>query len=127
MSAALCILVTTYISTGSTIEKIPDEAALIISKIHHAAARHDLKAIRRLMISEFVWSYGGDGDADQAVAAWRQDRNAIHQLAVVTKGRCSFVGGQKLIQCPPNAGTAYRAGFIHTDYGWRMSYFVAGD
>jgi hypothetical protein len=106
---------------------IPIEASSIIRKVHNSAQKRDFSTLRALMVSEFTWSFGGDGDADQAINAWRRDPAAMRELVRITGQRCAFDSDQEKIQCPPNAGFHYRAGFEKTEQGWRMSYFVAGD
>lgn len=106
---------------------IPADARAVIREVRTAAKTKNLPALRRLMASEFTWSFGGDGDADQAIEAWKRDPAAIRELYRITGGRCAFMGDKENIQCPPNAGYQYRAGFTKTERGWRMSYFVAGD
>ncbi|GAB2879134.1 hypothetical protein GCM10027277_55480 [Pseudoduganella ginsengisoli] len=106
---------------------IPAEARKVIQEVHVAAKAKNFTALRSQMVSEFTWSFGGDGDASQAIDAWRRDPAALRELHRVTGGRCVFYADDKNIQCPPNAGYRYRAGFTKTEQGWRMSYFVAGD
>jgi hypothetical protein len=106
---------------------MPVAARAVIREVHAAARAKNFAALRRLMVSEFTWSFGGDGDAEQALEAWKRDPAAIRELYRITGGRCAFRGDEENIQCPPNAGYQYRAGFTKTEQGWRMSYFVAGD
>ncbi|MBB3121003.1 hypothetical protein [Pseudoduganella violacea] len=106
---------------------IPAEAHLIIQKVRAAAKRKDFSTLRKLMVPEFTWSFGGDGDADQAIDAWRRDPRVMKELFRITGHRCAFASNEENIQCPPNAGYDYRAGFEKTEHGWRMTYFVAGD
>jgi hypothetical protein len=106
---------------------IPADARIVIHEVRAAAKVRNFPALRRLMVSEFTWSFGGDGDADQAIDAWKRDAAAIRELYRITGRRCTFSTDEKNIQCPPNAGYRYRAGFTKTEQGWRMSYFVAGD
>lgn len=106
---------------------VPTEAQFIIREVRAAAKKKDFSALRRLMVSEFTWSFGGDGDADQAIEAWKRDPAAVRELYRITGQRCHFRTDEMHIQCPPNAGYKYRAGFTKTEQGWRMSYFVAGD
>ena len=105
---------------------IPTGARLVISSVHAAAAKRDLSALRVLMTDEFTWSFGGDSTAEQAIAAWRSDQNAVAALRRITGKSCGRISEQ-FIQCPQNAGISYRAGFTETPSGWRMAYFVAGD
>lgn len=106
---------------------IPVAARAVIREVHLAAKAKNFAALRWLMVSEFTWSFGGDGDVDQALEAWKHDPAAIRELRRITGGRCAFRVDEENIQCPPNAGYQYRAGFTKTEHGWRMSYFVAGD
>jgi hypothetical protein len=78
------------------------------------------------MVSEFVWSFGGDANAEQAIQAWKADRSILKELYRVTGQDC-IAKPDNTIECPKNAGTGYRAGFKKTHDGWRMFYFVAGD
>lgn len=114
-------------AVGLESRPIPDDARSIIREVRAAAKTKDFRTLRRLMVSEFTWSFGGDGDADQAIDAWRRDPTALPELYRVTGHRCVFRTDEMNIQCPPNAGYKYRAGFTKTGQGWRMSYFVAGD
>lgn len=125
-SAMICMLGT---MSESTLERspLPAEAQAVINEVHAAAKTRNFAALRRLMVSEFTWSFGGDGDVDQAIEAWKRDPKVIGELYRVTGRRCSFRTDLSNIQCPPNAGYNYRAGFTKTEQGWRMSYFVAGD
>lgn len=113
--------------TGLGSAGIPPEAHAVIRRVHAAATTKDFSVLRALMVKEFTWSFGGDGDADQAIEAWKGDVSTVRQLVRVTGRRCSFHGSNERIQCPPKAGYGYRAGFMKTEQGWRMSYFVAGD
>lgn len=110
-----------------TTKPIPDDAKAVIRSVRIAAKAKDYAALKRLMVPEFTWSFGGDGDANQAIEAWQQDPKALQSLYRVTGLPCTFRTDIDHVQCPPNAGYRYRAGFIRTDMGWRMSYFVAGD
>ncbi len=122
------ILLAAFASNALFFEKttIPAEAKTVIQHVHKAAMMKDFASLRKLMVSEFTWSFGGDGDANQALDAWKHDSRSLRELARVTGLRCSF-RAVDTIQCPPNAGYHYRAGFKKTEEGWRMEYFVAGD
>jgi hypothetical protein len=105
---------------------IPVKAKALISKVHVSASRKDFTALEQLMAKEFTWSFGGDGDSSQAIAAWREDPQYLKNLTRVTSLRCAYID-KEYIQCPANAGMAFRAGFKRLPEGWRMVYFVAGD
>lgn len=111
---------------ASAAPAVPMEAEEIIRQVHAAAKRKDVAALKNLMVSEFVWSFGGDGDANQALAAWEEDPVAFQQLYRVTGRTCAVKSGGT-VECPRNGDTHYRAGFRETSSGWRMVYFVAGD
>jgi hypothetical protein len=124
--ASLCVLCVAH--PGIAGDRVPKEAASVIAEVHDAADREDLDTLRTKMVDEFVWSFGGDGDADQAIANWRNEPDALKALARVTSGHCGpLEGAVETIQCPGNAGMDYRAGFQQTKHGWRMVWFVAGD
>lgn len=105
---------------------IPIEAALTISKVNSAAQQNDFEALQLLMTTDFIWSFGGDASATQAIAEWRSNPDAIEQLIKVTGQPCTH-NEDNTAECPRNAGLGYRAGFKITNAGWRMYYFVQGD
>lgn len=111
---------------ASNAASIPPELRSLISQVSDAATRKDFVALRAAMITEFVWSFGGDGDADQAIAEWKVHPKLLGHLAAATKAQCG-AEGPDYIQCPANAGTGFRAGFRLVDSHWKMAYFVAGD
>jgi len=104
---------------------IPPAAAAVIRDVHAAAAASDYAALERAMTSEFVWSFGGDGEAAQALDQWRKKPRYLRELHRVTSASCDYRDG--LVECPARAGAGYRAGFRLTAAGWKMVYFVAGD
>jgi hypothetical protein len=106
---------------------IPPEAQKLIYQVHSAAKNRDFATLEKLMVNEFVWSFGGDENAKQAIAAWKEDPVLFQHLQRVTGQTCQFAYGGTIIECPRNAGINYRAGFKQTTAGWRMVYFVAGD
>ena len=122
--AALCACT----SAAAGEPSIPPPARQAIGQVHAAAARNDLAALRALMTEEFTWSFGAgaDTDPDQAIAAWRQDTDAIAALERITAEDCDRVSEQT-IECPRGAGMSWRAGFTESPDGWRLAYFVAGD
>ena len=105
---------------------LPNEAVQVIQQVGAAAQRKDFSALRSLMIQEFTWSFGGDGDSEQAIEAWKHRPAALASLSRAARGQCGFVSSE-LIQCPMNAGLAYRAGFKRIANTWKMVYFVEGD
>lgn len=107
-------------------QSIPVEATALVKKVHSAALAKDYTLLRSVMANDFVWSFGDDGSATHAIAAWRKDPTYLKNLARATGRRCIYTADQ-YIECPRNAGPGYRAGFKHSAKGWRMVYFVAGD
>lgn len=78
------------------------------------------------MIDAFIWSFGGDGSADQAIAEWKTSSSYLKELARVTSTKCGYQTST-VIQCPAKGRANFRAGFEITQGVWRMTYFVAGD
>jgi len=121
------LLALTLMSVSAhAISAVPAAAVKVIYRVHQAAAVRDVSALEKLMVPEFTWSFGGDADAKQALAAWKRRPMAFRKLREVTAKRC-ILQADGSIECPRGAGTGYRAGFIQTAAGWRMAYFVAGD
>lgn len=128
------ILITTVVSVcvafaawpALAAANIPLEAQSVVLKVNRAAKANDLAALQKLMVKEFTWSFGGDLDAEQALAAWKENPEAIKELYRVTSKQCTM-REERIVECPTNAGINYRAGFQNTESGWRMIYFVAGD
>jgi hypothetical protein len=107
-------------------QPLPVEAKQTIAAVHVAAEKGDFRALRKLMKTDFLWSFGGDGSANQAIRAWQESPAELKELARITSLSCAYIRSG-LIQCPSNAGQYHRAGFKNTEEGWRMTYFVAGD
>jgi hypothetical protein len=105
---------------------IPREASARIAQVQEAAKRKDYSALQNLMVQDFTWSFGGDGNAQEAIEAWKEAPASLARLAKVTRSKCGFVS-KEVIQCPVSAGTSHRAGFKNLGGTWKMVYFVAGD
>ena len=104
----------------------PPEAMKVIDEVERAARTQDMNALRATMARNFTWSFGGDADADQALAEWRQDPRYLKALAHVLHSPCRTVEPD-LVECPASGGLGFRAGFAPKDGQWRMTYFVEGD
>ena len=79
------------------------------------------------MAPSFRWNFGPDGETqDAAIQAWQADRDYLRQMVRVLRNGC-FLEGLETITCPGRGGTSFRAGFQHTNDGWKMNYFLAGD
>lgn len=111
---------------ASAMEPVPGELAVLVSKVHSAALRSDYKTLRDSMDKEFAWSFGGDGDVEQALSEWKKDPKYLRSLAKVTRAKCGWIDGS-VYQCPAKASLEYRAGFRQVGDRWKMVYFVAGD
>jgi hypothetical protein len=122
----ICLSILLAFSLSSLAAPISIEAQSVISKVHTAAKEKDTVTLKKLMVTEFIWSFGGDGNAEQAIQAWKADKSIFKKLYRVTGEGC-ITKPDHSIECPKNAGTGYRAGFKKTTEGWRMFYFVAGD
>jgi hypothetical protein len=105
---------------------VPAEAKAVIRQVQVAAAARDFAALEALMVPGFVWSFGGDESAQQALAAWKTEPRVLDRLSRATKQACR-AEDDGIVECPTKAGTGYRAGFQRTAHGWRMIYFVAGE
>ena len=95
---------------------LPPGATAVIQAVHTAAGQQRHAALQRLMAPEFVWCFGGDADAQQAL-------NVLHR---VTGAPCAALPDGS-VECPRQAGRAARACFEPTAQGWRMVSFVTGD
>ena len=111
---------------GFAAPALPNEARHVIQSVHRAASSGDFTVLRRSMVQDFQWSFGGDRDADQAIDAWRADAKYLRNLKRVTAQPCAFVT-PAILECPAKARIGFRAGFEKAPDGWRMTYFVEGD
>jgi hypothetical protein len=123
---ALCAAAVLAQFLPASAQPVPEAARKVIGQVHRAAKANDIESLRKHMIEEFTWNFGGDGNAEQAIAAWKAQPGHLRQLARVTRLQCAFRSGQ-YIECPVDAGTNFRAGFKLTDGQWKMQYFVEGD
>lgn len=120
------VVVGAFIGTSLPVhaaKPLPPGAKAVIQSVHAAAGQQRHTALQRLMAPEFVWSFGGDADAQQAIAAWKADLRALHR---VTGAPCVALPDGS-VEYPRQAGRAARARFEPTAQGWRMVSFVAGD
>jgi hypothetical protein len=117
----LCFICT-YAFSGS----LPKQATISIHQLNKAAKAADFATLQSLMTQDFIWSFGGDASASQAIAEWKTNPDALKHLIHVTEQPCSYLS-DNTVECPRNAGLGYRAGFKLTNNGWRMYYFVQGD
>lgn len=125
LNAAAFFFIATFDAAPLCAEPVPVAAREVIAQVHSAANTSDYPKLRSLMIDEFSWSFGGDASADQAIAEWRKRPRYMRYLAAVTKSKCAYQ--DKYVECPANAGVAFRAGFAKIDGRWKLAYFVEGD
>lgn len=106
-------------------DRLPNEAEVVIARVHNAAEAGDFAALRPYMASDFIWRFSGDGDADAALAEFRSHPAVMSTIARLTLGPCGRVSPD-VVQCPPKPGLDYRAGFRRDNGRWRMIYFLSG-
>ncbi|WP_369915923.1 hypothetical protein AB8810_06875 [Xanthomonas sp. NCPPB 3005] len=106
--------------------KVPQAATGLVAAVHDAAASGAPETLRKYMSPDFVSSFGGDGGPDEAIALWTRQRSYLRHLAQSTTGHCQRLSTDYL-ECPPHAGSGYRAGFKLIDGKWTFFSFVAGD
>ena len=107
-----------------------------------AVERRDRAALRQMMLPEFLYSFGGNLDRDEALESWdRSDARAWEAFArVLAKGAISSWRAMQRVSenpvpsrlAPPAARkrgyTAWRAIFEYGEDGqWRCIAFVQGD
>jgi hypothetical protein len=120
------LLLTQQAYADTYIEFIPQAAKTVVAEIHQSAKLRDTKTLRKLMMSNFIWSFGGDASATQAIDSWLANPILFDELSRITSMDCISIETD-IVECPKDADTGYRAGFKSTPKGWRMAYFVQGD
>ena len=122
------------ISAAPNAGKLPPETSAVIDRVRQAAERSDWAALRKSMVREFTWSFGGDRGADQAIEAWKNRPEYVRELSRVLGMGCRVDttrygdgANAERIKCDGIGGLHFRAGFINTPEGWKLEYFVAGD
>ena len=107
-------------------KSVPKDATGLIANVYAAAAARDKNALKRVMATDFVSSFGGDGGQAEALALWTSNPTYLQELAKATSGPCE----RQLpdyVQCPRKAGIGLRAGFKLVGSKWVFSSFVGGD
>jgi hypothetical protein len=117
---------------GGDTGALPADAWKVIQQVDRAAAAKNWSQLRSLMADDFTWSFGGDGNADQAITAWKEEpgKYLAELRRVLTKAcgrRDQYFDGQEHVSCPGKTDMGFRAGFTLAKDGWKMRYFVAGD
>ena len=122
------------LSAAPSTGKLPPDASAVIDRVRQGAERSDWTALRSAMIREFLWSFGGDRDADQAIQEWKNRPEHVRELSRVLGMGCRVdttrygdgTNAERII-CDGKGGMHFRAGFINKSEGWKLEYFVAGD
>lgn len=103
----------------------PVDARLFLRVIWAAAGnKAPLKALRPLMDDAFTWSFGGDADADQAVAEWAKDAKLPQAVRAAVTGKCKVTKDD--VTCEPKK-PGPRLVLEKRDGCWRWTAFVSGD
>lgn len=123
---ALIAAAVTPVAAKDVKSPLPSEARAVIQAVAASAAKTDLKRIRSAMTNKFTWSFGGDSDAEQAIAEWTKEPRYLRELERVLRSGCRNVASDR-IECPGRGNLGFRAGFMKIDGTWRMDYFVEGD
>lgn len=89
--------------------KLPPGARATITQLQAAAEANDFAKLRSLMIDPFIWSFGGDASADQAIAAWRVDPGYLTGLRATLTRECHLSDPEE-VECPGKGDGDFRAG-----------------
>lgn len=108
---------------------IPAAASDLISKTAAWSAARDFVSLRQVMTDNFVWSFGGDDGADNALTEWKGDQRYLPALTKVLQLPCRAAdyNGTPGVECPGRRGLSFRAWFVQSQSGWRFTAFVEGD
>lgn len=118
--------VSAIFGAGKGSKVVPKDASNVIRATADSADKRKFPALRALMVDAFTWSFGGDVNASQAIAEWQKEPRYLREMVRVLRKGCRLVKTDE-VECPGRGGLNFRAGFIKTDKGWRMNYFVEGD
>lgn len=128
---ALLLVASPAAPGADTAVAVPADARATIDRVRAAAQKQDFAALQALMVKEFVWSFGGDDDSQQAIDAWRREPSKyLSALVLVLGSPCAVDTGKRHgthISCPGRRETSFHAGFVKVDSGWKMAYFVEGN
>src|SRR3979411_3180707 len=69
-------------------DTLPADASMIVERALKAARLKDVNPLKRLMIPQFLWSFGGDRDADQAIEFWKADARYLDEMVRVLDRGC---------------------------------------
>jgi len=110
-------------------DKLPQQAARVVSFVKQAALERNTTALRDLMVDDFAWGDGGEPSADVAIAMWQADATILTELANVLDTGCVADAGKTTVTCPPASTEdpsydGYRAGFKLVGNQWRLAFFM---
>lgn len=125
ITLSLVLVSGTVVAQGAK-PPIPEPASRLVAAVHDAANSGKPDALRKFMAPDFVSSFGPDSGPNEAIALWSDDPSSLAHLARITGAACEFQPPD-YVECPPNAGMGYRAGFKLIDGQWVFFAFVAGD
>src|SRR5256712_12143866 len=115
--ALACILAAPLAAAAQTSrsEALPSGASTIIESALEAARVRDLTALRSLMITGFLWSFGGDRDVTQAVEAWESDSRYLDEMVRVLRQGCHIDSREyRQVASPPRVeGAGCRGATVH--------------
>ena len=82
------------------------------------------------MTADFQWGFDTEKQTAARALQSFQDETDTWSLPALAEATadvqaCGYFNDN--VECPRDAGTAYRAGFARTCAGWRMIYFIAGE
>ena len=115
---------------------IDEQLLEVVAEVRKAAKARDFTALRRLMASDFLYSFGGSRSNTEAIAWYRSHPELLDRLDWVLSANCTlseYYGDTHYI-CPKEAADLevpyieYRAAFRRSADGtWLFLWFVAGD
>lgn len=105
---------------------LPADVRAAIKATRAAAKSKDWHALRALMVADFSWDFGGDADADAAIAEWKREPRYLSGLLMTIAKGCKMAGAL-LVDCPGRGDLSFRAGMVKQNGKWKWQYLVEGD
>ena len=111
-----------------TWKDLPPAAGQRLAKLKDAIVLRDYGALRAQLADDVVWSLGGAPGADNAMAMWQADPEALDAL-VRTLERCVAASDGRRITCPGGDPTAGQWQLVLELRGkdWKVISFVKGE
>lgn len=126
MILGVLVAATALTAFQHTVRPVEADAIRLIREVSAAAKKQDFSALRKLMVDDFTYSFGGDRNADQAIERWKEEKRQLPEIVRVLRQGCRRFDYFKVV-CPGNGDMSYRGGFRKTPDGWRFEFFVEGD